>query len=152
MTIQKPKLPININEIMKQIPHKYPFLLIDRVIDIEEGKKIITKKNVTINEPFFMGHFPEWPVMPGVLIVEALAQTAGILSIHTHGARKGNELYFFAAINNARFKKQVIPGDTLIFEVELMNTKGGMAKYKGTASVDGVLAAEAELMIAKKEI
>ncbi len=152
MIIQKPDLPINIKEIMDQIPHRYPFLLVDRVLDVEIGKKITTKKNVTINEPFFGGHFPDWPVMPGVLIVEALAQTAGILSIYTHGARKDSELYFFAAINHAKFKRQVIPGDTLIFEVEIIKTVKGMAIYRGKALVDGVLAAEAELMIAKKEI
>lgn len=152
MLMTKPELPINILELMKQLPHRYPIILVDRVIDIEMGKKITTLKNVTINEPYFMGHFPGYPVMPGVLIIEALAQTAGILGVLSFGEKKANEVYFFAGIDKARFKRQVIPGDTLMLEVELIKTIRGLAKYKARALVDGVVAAEAELMTAKREV
>ncbi len=146
------KYPINIHEIMDQIPHRFPFLLVDRVLEAQPGTSIVAKKNVTINEPFFVGHFPQMPVMPGVLIIEALAQTSGILLVLTYGPRKVNELYFFASIDKVKFKRQVIPGDTLIFEVELIRCVRGVSKFKGKAFVDGVMAAEAELMIAKREI
>jgi 3-hydroxyacyl-[acyl-carrier-protein] dehydratase len=116
------------------------------------GKSIRALKNVTINEHFFAGHFAEYPVMPGVLIVEAMAQVAGLLTIMSFGQRKDNEIYFFAAIDKARFKRQVVPGDQLVFEVELMNFKRGIGKFKAIAKVDGQLAAEAEIMIAKKEV
>ncbi len=152
MLMTKPELPINILELMRQLPHRYPIILVDRVIDIEMGKKITALKNVTINEPYFMGHFPGYPVMPGVLIVEALAQTAGILGVLSFGAKKDNEVYFFAGIDKARFKRQVIPGDTLMLEVELIKTIRGLAKYKARALVGGVVAAEAELMTAKREV
>ena len=146
------ELPVNINEIMRQIPHRYPFLLIDRVLALDPGKKITMLKNVTINEPFFVGHFGDYPVMPGVLIIEAMAQSAGILSVLSFGERKKNELYFFAGINNAKFKRQVIPGDALHIEVELIKLLRGVGKYTARAFVDGVLAAEAELLVAKKEV
>jgi len=146
------ELPINIHEIMKQIPHRYPFLLIDRVLDVEPGKTIRVLKNVTMNEHFFVGHFADYPVMPGVLIVEAMAQSAGILSVLTYGPKKENELYFFAAINNAKFKRQVIPGDALHIEVELIKVTRGIGKYIARALVDGMIAAEAELLVAKKEV
>lgn len=153
MLVPTPELPINIIEIMKQIPHRYPFILVDRIIDIEMGKKIKAIKNVTINEPYFTGHFPDYPVMPGVLIIEALAQAAGILGVLSIGeARKSNEIYFFAGIDNARFKRQVIPGDTLVLEVELIKRMRGLAKYRAQALVDGVLAAEADLLTAKREV
>lgn len=145
------KMPINIGEIMKQMPHRYPFLLIDRVLEIELGKTIKVMKNVTINEPFFAGHFPEYPVMPGVLIIEAMAQASGILSIQTYGPKKDNELYFFAAINNAKFKRQVIPGDTLIFNIELVKVIRGVGIYQAVAEVDGKVVAVAEITVAKKE-
>jgi 3-hydroxyacyl-[acyl-carrier-protein] dehydratase len=146
------ELPVNINEIMRQIPHRYPLLLVDRVLALDPGKKITTLKNVTINEQFFVGHFENYPVMPGVLIIEAMAQSAGILSVLSFGERQENELYFFAAINNARFKRQVIPGDALHMEVELVKLVRGVGKYVARAFVDGVLAAEAELLVAKKEV
>ena len=151
MLIEKPGLPVQIIDIMKQMPHRYPFLLVDRVIDLDPGKKITTLKNVTINEHFFAGHFPAYPVMPGVLIVEAIAQSAGILTVLSFGANKENELCFFAAINSARFKRQVIPGDVLIMEVELVNRKNGVSKYTADALVDGVVAATAEILVARKE-
>jgi 3-hydroxyacyl-[acyl-carrier-protein] dehydratase len=152
MLMDKPELPINIHEIMEQLPHRYPFLLVDRVLDVEPGKKIIMRKNVTMNEPFFIGHFPNYPVMPGVLIVEAMAQSAGILSVLSFGPKKDNELYFFASINNAKFKRQVIPGDILQIEVELIKLIRGVGKYVAKALVDDVVAAEAELVVAKKEV
>lgn len=143
---------LNILEIMKCLPHRYPFLLVDRVTNYEAGKSISAYKNVTINEPFFVGHFAEFPVMPGVLIVEAMAQVAGLLTVMTYGERKENELYFFAAIDKARFKRQVVPGDQLMFEVEMVKVTRGIGKYRAVAKVDGLIAAEAEIMIAKKEV
>ena len=149
--IEKKPLPIQILDIMEYMPHRYPFLLIDRVVDIDYGKSIKILKNVTINEHFFQGHFPNYPVMPGVLIVEAMAQSAGVLTVLSFGANKTNEICFFAAINNARFKRQVIPGDTIIFNIELVNTKSGVSKYECSASVDGAVAATAEIIIVKKK-
>ena len=145
-------LPINIVEIMKYMPHRYPLLLVDRVVDFTVGKSIKVLKNVTINEPHFTGHFPDYPVMPGVLMIEAMAQSAGILTILSYGPKKDNELYFFAAINNAKFKRQVIPGDTLIIEVELIKMMRGVGFYKAVATVDGQVASVAEITVAKKEI
>jgi 3-hydroxyacyl-[acyl-carrier-protein] dehydratase len=144
-------MPINIIDIMKHMPHSYPFLLIDRVIAATPSKSITAIKNVTINEPFFVGHFPGYPVMPGVLIIEAMAQAAGMLVFVTHG-KKDNEIFFFASVNNVKFKRQVIPGDTLRIEVECLKEMRGMSKYRAYAFVEGVVAAEAELMIAKKEV
>jgi 3-hydroxyacyl-[acyl-carrier-protein] dehydratase len=152
MSIINTEHPINIMEIMKYMPHRYPFLLVDRVIDVTPGKKISVIKNVTINEPFFTGHFPDYPVMPGVLIIESMAQAAGILSIQTYGPKKDNELYFFAAINNAKFKRQVIPGDTLTIEVEMMKVLRGVGIYNARVLVDNNVAAIAEITVAKKEV
>jgi 3-hydroxyacyl-[acyl-carrier-protein] dehydratase len=143
---------LNILEIMKRLPHRYPFLLVDRVTQVEAGKSITAIKNVTINEPFFVGHFADFPVMPGVLIVEAMAQTAGLLSVLSFGERKQNELYFFAAIDKARFKRQVGPGDQLVFEVEILKFSRGIGKFSAIAKVNDQVAAEAEIMIAKKEV
>lgn len=151
IVIDKIDLPIQILDIMKYMPHRYPMLLVDRVVGIDYGKSIKVLKNVTINEHFFAGHFPDYPVMPGVLIVEAMAQSAGILTVLSFGANKANEICFFAAINNARFKRQVIPGDALIIEVELVNTKSGVSKYVCKALVEGAVAATAEILVAKKE-
>ena len=149
--IEKKPMPIQILDIMKYMPHRYPFLLVDKVIDIDYEKSIKVLKNVTINEHFFQGHFPDYPVMPGVLIIEAMAQSAGILTVLSFGPNKDDEIVFFAAINNARFKRQVVPGDTLIFNVELLNTKSGISKYAATATVDGAVAAIAEIIVAKKK-
>ena len=145
-------MPVQIIDIMKQLPHRYPFLLVDRVLDIDPGKRITMLKNVTMNEHFFAGHFPDYPVMPGVLIVEAMAQASGILSVLSFGPKQPNEIFFFAGINNARFKRQVIPGDALILEVELVKVIRGVGKYQARAMVDGQIAAEAELLVAKKEV
>lgn len=145
-------LPITINEIVKYMPHRYPFLLIDRVLEVEVGKKIKVLKNVTMNEHFFVGHFPDYPVMPGVLIIEAMAQTSGVLTMLTHGISETKTLHFFAGINNAKFKKQVIPGDALIFDVKLVKEIRGISIYNATATVDGNVVSVAEITIAKKEI
>ena len=145
---------IDIRGIMKLLPHRYPFLLVDRVLEIEIGKRIRAIKNVTANEQFFVGHFEQYPVMPGVLIIEALAQAAGILAIKTHDGdvRQENALYFFVGIDNARFKRQVVPGDQLVFEVEMLRVARGIGKFSARALVDGEVACEAELMCARREI
>ncbi len=146
--------PIDIRQIMQMLPHRYPFLLVDRVLEIETGKRIKAIKNVTANEQFFVGHFEQYPVMPGVLIIEALAQAAGILAIKTHDGdvRQENALYFFVGIDNARFKRQVVPGDQIVFEVEMLRVSRGIGKFAARALVDGDIACEAELMCARREI
>ncbi len=144
---------MDIHEILKHLPHRYPFLLIDRVVDLEVDKSIHAYKNVTINEPFFTGHFAHYPVMPGVLIMEALAQAAGVLSFKTLGMLPdAGSLFFFAGIDNARFKRQVLPGDQLHLHVEILRRTRMVWKYKAEARVDGQLAAEAELLCAKSDI
>lgn len=152
MTTNTELTQINILEVMRMLPHRYPFLLIDRVLSVDPAKSLTAIKNVTINEEFFTGHFAQYPVMPGVLIVEAMAQAAGILIIKSFGERKSNELYFFAGIDKARFKRQVIPGDQLVFEITLVKMTRGVGKFIAVAKVDGQVAAEAELLIAKKEL
>lgn len=134
---------ITIEEIKAIIPHRYPFLLIDRVEEMEAGKKIVAKKNVTVNEPFFQGHFPEEPVMPGVLIIEALAQ-AGAVALLSLPDYQGKTAYF-GALDKAKFRKKVVPGDTLMLEVEITKIKGPAGVGKGIAYVDGKKACEAEL-------
>lgn len=144
---------MNINEILKHLPHRYPFLLLDRVVTLEPGKCIHAYKNVTVNEPFFTGHFPHYPVMPGVLIIEALAQAAGVLSFKTAGEMPTDDsLFFFVGIDDARFKKQVIPGDQLNLHVEIVRQMRGVWKYRAEARVEGELVAEANLMCAKRDI
>ncbi len=147
------KIEMNINEILSHLPHRYPFVLVDRVISIEPGKTITALKNVTINEPFFPGHFPHHPVMPGVLIVEALAQAAAILSFKT-GNHKPTEdsVYYFAGIDKARFKKPVGPGDQLILEANINRILKGIWQYSCRALVDDVVVAEADIMCILKEI
>ncbi|GGP18755.1 3-hydroxyacyl-ACP dehydratase FabZ [Silvimonas iriomotensis] len=144
---------MDINDIVKYLPHRYPFLLVDRVIELELGKSIKAIKNVTINEPFFQGHFPGYPVMPGVLIMEALAQAAGVLSFKSEGRMPSDgTLYFFAGIDNARFKRQVLPGDQLTLCVEMVAQKRGIYKYQAKAYVGDELAAEADLMCAERKV
>lgn len=146
------KIPLDIHAIMKQLPHRYPFLLVDRVIECEPGKALTAIKNVTINEPFFPGHFPHRPVMPGVLILEALAQATGLLAFATLGnSPDSNTLYYFVGIDNARFKKPVEPGDQLYLIVEYLWDKRGIWRFKARAEVDGAVVAEAELMCAARE-
>ncbi len=145
-------LPLDIRALQKLLPHRYPFLLVDRVTDYEAHKHLTAIKNVTANEPFFEGHFPGFPVMPGVLIIEALAQAAGTLAILSSGGRNDDEIYFFVGIDNARFKRQVVPGDQLVFEIELLVHKRDIGKFKAVAKVDGQVAAEAEIMCAKRKV
>ena len=134
---------LDINEIKKIIPHRYPFLLVDRIEEMEPGVKAVGYKNVTANEPFFRGHFPEYPVMPGVLLIEALAQV-GAVAILSLEENKG-KLAFFGGIKNAKFRKQVVPGDVVRLETEIIKCKGPMGVGKAVATVDGKLAAEAEI-------
>ncbi|MFM1907961.1 MAG: 3-hydroxyacyl-ACP dehydratase FabZ [Pseudomonadota bacterium] len=144
---------MDIHQILKQLPHRYPFLLVDRVLEIDKGKTIKALKNVTMNEPFFEGHFPHRPVMPGVLMLEALAQAAALLAFDAMGTTPDNEsVYYFAGIDGARFKKPVEPGDQLILEVELLRMKAGIFKFKARALVDQELAVEAELTCAVRAI
>jgi 3-hydroxyacyl-[acyl-carrier-protein] dehydratase len=144
---------MDIHEILKQLPHRYPFLMVDRVLSMEKGKTIKALKNVTINEPFFNGHFPHRPVMPGVLMLEAMAQVAALLSFDTMGVRIDDKtVYYFAGIDAARFKRPVEPGDQLIMDVELLRLKSGIFKFKGVTRVDGNIACEAELMCTMRTI
>ena len=144
---------MDIHQILKQLPHRYPFLLVDRVLDIDKGKTIKALKNVTINEPFFQGHFPHRPVMPGVLMLEALAQAAALLAFDALDSTPTDDMvYYFAGIDGARFKRPVEPGDQLILEVELLRMKAGIFKFKARAEVDGNLAVEAELTCAMRKI
>ena len=144
---------MDIHEILEYLPHRYPFLLIDRVVEVVPGKSIHAYKNVTINEPFFVGHFPHHPVMPGVLIMEALAQAAGILSFKTEDKKPTqSDVFYFAGIDDARFKRPVMPGDQLHLHVEIERQMRGVWKFKAEARVDGQLAAEARLMCAKRDL
>jgi 3-hydroxyacyl-[acyl-carrier-protein] dehydratase len=137
---------LDIQQIQAIIPHRYPFLLVDRILEIEEGKRAVGIKNVSANESFFVGHFPEYPVMPGVLIVEALAQVGAVAMLKKEENR--GCLAFFTGIDNCRFKKQVKPGDQLRLEVEIIRAKGPIGKGKGVATVDGELVCETEIMFA----
>lgn len=137
---------MDINEIMKYLPHRYPFLLVDRILEIEEGKRITGVKNVTINEPFFQGHFPGHPIMPGVLIIEAMAQIGCIFAFKSMNATAETKVVYFMGIDGARFRKPVLPGDQLRFELELLKRRGPVWSFKGNAFVEGVLVAEAELL------
>ncbi|MEC5386500.1 3-hydroxyacyl-ACP dehydratase FabZ [Uliginosibacterium sp. H3] len=144
---------MQIKEVMKYLPHRYPFLLIDRVLELVPGERVLALKNVTVNEEFFTGHFPHAPVMPGVLIIEAMAQAAAILSFKTQGiVPDENSVLYFAGIDNTRFKRPVVPGDQLLFDVSITRTMRGIWKYKGVARVGGDVAVEAELMCAIKQI
>lgn len=144
---------MDIHEILKQLPHRYPFLMVDRVLSVEKGKSIQALKNVSINEPFFSGHFPHRPVMPGVLMLEAMAQAAALLSFDTMGVTPDDKtVYYFAGIDGARFKRPVEPGDQLIMDVELLRHKAGIFKFKGVTRVDGNVACEAELMCTMRTI
>lgn len=144
---------MDIHEILKYLPHRYPFLLVDRVLSCQPGKDIVALKNVTINEPFFAGHFPHHPIMPGVLIIEALAQAAGILTLKTMDAKTNNDsIYYFVGIDEARFKKPVQAGDQLMLKVEILRQIKGVWKYSAKAEVDGQLVTEAKLMCTMRNI
>ena len=144
---------MDIHEILKKLPHRYPILLVDRVLELEKGVRIKALKNVTINEPFFTGHFPHRPVMPGVMMLEAMAQAAALLAFETLGVVPDDKtVYYFAGIDAARFKRPVEPGDQLVMDVSLDRMKAGIFKFKGVARVDGNLACEAELMCTMRTI
>lgn len=144
---------MDIHEILKKLPHRYPILLVDRVLELEKGKRIRAFKNVSINEPFFEGHFPHRPVMPGVLMLEALAQAAALLSFETLGKLPDDKtVYYFAGIDGARFKRPVEPGDQLILDVTLDRMKSGIFKYTARALVGEELAVEAQLMCTMRTI
>ena len=144
---------MDIHQILKQLPHRYPILLVDRVLEIEKGVRIKALKNVSINEPHFQGHFPHRPVMPGVLMLEALAQAAALLAFDTLGETPDDQtVYYFAGIDGARFKRPVEPGDQLILEVELDRMKSGIFKFKARAKVGDDIATEAELMCTMRNI
>ena len=143
---------MNVNQIKNYLPHRYPFLLVDRVTEFETGKYLKAIKNVTVNEPFFNGHFPNQPIMPGVLIIEALAQATGLLGFRTMGEEPQKDtLYMLVAVDKARFKEAVVPGDQLEMHVELVKRKGIMWVFSAEARVDGKLAVSAELMCAAKK-
>jgi len=144
---------MTIDEIKEYLPHRYPFLLIDRVISFEKDKRIVALKNVTVNEPFFSGHFPHFAVMPGVLIVEAMAQAAAVLSLKSLGHKNdGKWVYYFVGIDGARFKRPVTPGDQLTIEVDAGRSGRGIAKFKALAKVGDAVAAEADLICALREL
>lgn len=142
---------MNINEIMQYLPHRYPFLLVDRIIDLQPGKSITGIKNVTFNEPFFQGHFPGQPIMPGVLIIEAMAQVAGIAAFSS--GMEGKAVYFMS-IEKAKFRRPVVPGDQLRLEIKVLQQRGNVWKFSGAATVEGKLASEADFtaMVTNKEI
>ncbi len=150
--MESQKNELDVHEIQKLIPHRYPMLLVDRVLDYEAGKWLHAIKNVTFNEPVFMGHFPELAIFPGVLILEALAQATGILGFKTTDGREDNELYLFASIDKAKFKKPVVPGDTMHLHVEFLKERRGMWKFHGEAKVDGKVVCSAELMCARRKL
>lgn len=144
---------MDIREVLDHLPHRYPMLLVDRVLECEPGKRILALKNVTMNEPYFAGHFPHHPVMPGVLIVEALAQAAAILSFRTLGTKPDDKsVYYFVGIDGARFKKPVGPGDQLMMDVTLQRNIRGIMKFSARARVEDVLVAEADLMCTVRPI
>jgi 3-hydroxyacyl-[acyl-carrier-protein] dehydratase len=144
---------MDIHEILKYLPHRYPFLLVDRVLSCESGKEIVALKNVTINEPFFSGHFPHHPIMPGVLIIEALAQAAALLTLKTANLKVDSDsVYYFVGIDQARFKKPVYAGDQLILKVAIARQLKGVWKYSARAEVDDKLVTEAKLMCTMRGI
>jgi 3-hydroxyacyl-[acyl-carrier-protein] dehydratase len=144
-------ITMDIHAILEYLPHRYPILLVDRVLSVEPGARITALKNVSINEPFFPGHYPHHPVMPGVLIIEAMAQAAALLSFISRGSKPdGNTVYLFAGIDGARFKRPVSPGDQLILKVEVLRQMRGVWKFSARAEVDGQLAAEAEIMCTER--
>lgn len=136
---------MNIQEVLRYIPHRYPFLLVDRVLEIELNKTLVAMKNVTINEPFFTGHFPEKAVMPGVLILESMAQAAAILACRSTDWQPGESLFYLGSIENARFKRMVIPGDQLILRIDVQKRRLKVWKFTGTATVDGEIVCTTEM-------
>lgn len=146
-------MTMDIHEILKRLPHRYPFLLVDRVLELDKGKRIRALKNVTMNEPYFVGHFPHRPVMPGVMILEALAQAAAILAFDNMGVLPDDKtVFYFAGIDGARFKRPVEPGDQLMLNVTLDRVKASIVKFTAQGTVDGAVAAEAELLCTMRRI
>ncbi len=145
---------MNTLDIMQYLPHRYPFLMIDKIIDFTPGERLRAIKNVTINEPFFQGHFPQKPVMPGVMILEAMAQATGILGFKTENVEPGDNssLYYFVGIDNARFKQVVVPGDTLLLEVEFVKARRGIYAFTGKAYVDDKVVCTADLMCTRRPV
>ncbi|WP_114281168.1 3-hydroxyacyl-ACP dehydratase FabZ [Thioalbus denitrificans] len=144
---------MDVHEVLRHLPHRYPFLLVDRVIECTPGESLVAIKNVTINEPFFPGHFPHHPVMPGVLILEALAQACGLLTFRTMDVLPDDDtIFYFVGIDNARFKQPVMPGDQMRLEVKYVRSMRGVWKFTGEAKVDGKLAASADIMCAQREM
>ena len=143
---------LQIEEILELLPHRFPFLLVDRVLDFEEGRFLRAVKNVSVNEPFFQGHFPGKPIFPGVLILEAMAQATGILAFKSVGKLEPGELYYFAGIDEARFKRPVLPGDQLCMESEFISGKRGIYKFDCRALVDGEVVCVAEILTAEREV
>ena len=137
---------IDLLEILRVLPHRYPFVMVDKILSVVPEKSVVGIKNVTINEPFFQGHFPGRPVMPGVLILEGMAQTGGIMAYYSNAGTIGNKILYFAGIDKARFRKPVVPGDQILFSLEVVRYKRGVYVMAGEAKVDGKLVAEAELM------
>jgi beta-hydroxyacyl-ACP dehydratase FabZ len=138
---------LNINEVMNFLPHRYPFLMIDRILEFEQGKRIVGLKNVTINEPFFQGHFPGHPIMPGVLLLEAMAQTGGVMALMSLPAEEvKKKVLYFMSLDKAKFRKPVTPGDQVRFELNLLKKRGTIMSFKAVATVDGAVVAEAEMM------
>jgi 3-hydroxyacyl-[acyl-carrier-protein] dehydratase len=150
--LESHKNVIDVQEIQTLIPHRYPMLLVDRVLDYEAGKWLHAIKNVTFNEPVFTGHFPELAIFPGVLILEALAQATGVLGFKTTEGREEDEMYLFASIDNAKFKRPVVPGDTMHLHVEFIKERRGMWKFYGEAKVDGKVVCSADLMCARRKL
>ena len=144
-------MELDISKVMELLPHRYPFLLIDRVVDIEQGKSLSAIKNVTINEPFFQGHFPNQPIMPGVLILEAMAQATGLLAFSDMGDARETKLYMLVGIDKSRFRGQVVPGDQLSLNITLKRNMRGIGMYQCKAMVDGEVVAEAEMMCSAQE-
>ena len=137
---------LDINKILKILPHRYPFILVDRILELDPGKRVVGVKNITINEPYFQGHFPDYPIVPGVLIIEAMAQTWGVCVFALHPEEAENKNLFFSGVDKARFRKPVLPGDQLRMEMELIKHRDPLWKFRGIATVDGNLVAEAELL------
>jgi 3-hydroxyacyl-[acyl-carrier-protein] dehydratase len=142
---------LTINEIMKYLPHRYPFLLVDRIVDLKPGERALGVKNVTINEPFFQGHFPGQPIMPGVLVIEAMAQVAGVMAFRS--GMEGKSVYFMS-IENAKFRRPIVPGDQVMMEIKVLKQRGNVWKFSGVATVDGKPVSEAEFtaMVTDREI
>lgn len=144
-------MEMDVIEIREYLPHRFPFLLVDRVLELEQGETIVAVKNVSVNEPFFTGHFPNLPIMPGVLIIEALAQASGILGFKTAGKKPSDgSIYYFVGCNDARFKRKVVPGDQLKLESKILSSRRGVWKFECRATVDGELAASATILCADR--